>query len=75
MSKKTYSKRWSELADTLEKAQADAEAMREDYQTWYDNMPDGIREGSKGDEVQERIDSLDEIIDSLTEYTETAREL
>lgn len=39
--------------------------VREQESAAYDNLPESIQEGDRGDEMQEAIDTLDEAIDSL----------
>lgn len=41
------------------------EEIRDDLQDRLDNMPEGLQEGDVGQLLQERIDSLDSVIDDL----------
>ncbi len=36
-------------------------------QEYYDNMPEGLQAGDKGDQAQSAIDSLQQAVDSLEE--------
>jgi hypothetical protein len=42
------------------------ETLRDDEQDYLDNMPEGIKDGDKGDKSQEAIDYLDSAIDALS---------
>ena len=39
--------------------------VREQEESAYDNLPESIRDGDRGDEMQEAIDMLEEVTDSL----------
>lgn len=43
----------------LEEAKERLEFIGEEEQEYYDNMPEGIQEGIKGDAAQEAIDAID----------------
>ena len=51
--------------DDLEKAKEDIESVRDDEQEKLDNMPDSLRDGSRGESIQEGIDNLEEAINHL----------
>lgn len=51
----------------LDAARADIEQLKDDEQSFYDNMPDAFRDGQKGDTAQEAIDNLDEAMCSVDE--------
>lgn len=57
--------RISTVLGAAESANATAQELKDQLEQWYDNMPEGIQNGSKGEELQEAISSLDEVIDSL----------
>lgn len=42
-------------------------AVRDEEQTAYDNMPDSLRDGEKGDKMQEGLDQIEEAISALEE--------
>jgi len=46
-------------------AKAQAEELRDELQDWRDNLPENLQQGSKADEIQSAIDSLEEFINSL----------
>jgi hypothetical protein len=41
------------------------EELGEELQEWFDNMPEGIQGGSKGEAVESIIDTLSELTDAL----------
>src|SRR5438477_8413 len=47
------------LTDVVDDAQADLEALRDELQDWYDNLPENFQAGDKGDQLQEAIDQLE----------------
>lgn len=52
------------------------ETAMDEEQEYYDNMPEGLQMGDKGDKAQEAIDSLDEACGTLEEvetYLEEAK--
>lgn len=53
------------------------EKLRDEEQEAYDNLPEGLQEGAKGDSMYEAIDNLDSALGSLEEandYLNTASE-
>ncbi len=45
--------------------QSQLETLRDEEQEYYDNMPEGLQAGEKGDKAQEAIDSIDEAINQV----------
>ena len=63
------------LIDKLYDIQSDIDFIKEEEQEYYDNMPEIIQYGEKGDKAQEAIDNLDYAysqIDEVVEYLEVA---
>jgi NADPH-dependent glutamate synthase beta subunit-like oxidoreductase len=56
----------SMLAAKIQDVYDAVETLRDDEQEYLDNMPEGIREGDKGDKSQEAIDYLDSAVDALS---------
>ena len=59
---------------SLNEIKSKLESMKDDEEMKYDNMPEGLQESERGDQMQEAIEalenactSLDETIDSLNE--------
>lgn len=69
-----------EILESLTGKIADArsiiETARDEEQEYYDNMPEGLQAGERGDKTQEAIDALDEACGNLEEvetYLEEAK--
>jgi hypothetical protein len=63
--------------DMLEEAKSIIEIIKDEEQDSYDNMPESLQNGEKGEKAQESINNLEEAINVL--YTamgnvETAKE-
>jgi len=70
-------KRLGKLVEILSDVHTELEEMAENEQEKYDNLPEGIQESERGEEMlevaellQEKVDELSDIIDSLSEYSE-----
>lgn len=59
-----------ELKSLIESAKEEYEGIRDEEQDYYDNMPENVQGGEKGDLAQEAIDTLDTIINALEEATD-----
>lgn len=49
----------------LESAIADLETIRDEEQEAYDNLPEGLRDGDKGEAMSMAIDNIQAAIDEL----------
>lgn len=45
----------------IEDAKSEVESLRDELQEWYDNLPEQFQNGSKGEEIQEAIDALEQL--------------
>lgn len=54
-----------ECLDLIQDAKFTLEMVKDDEEMAYDNLPEGIQMGERGDMMQEAIDTLDEIVYSL----------
>ncbi len=52
---------------TMEQVIADIEGFRDDEQEKYDNMPEGLQSGEKGEAMQSAIDAFESAISSAEE--------
>ncbi len=50
------------VADAIDTARSGFEELRDEYQDWYDNLPESFQNGSKGEELQSAIDQLEQAI-------------
>jgi uncharacterized coiled-coil DUF342 family protein len=64
---KSRSERLQEALATVSIGRADIEALRDELQSWLDNMPENLQQSSKAGELQEAIDQLETIIEQLEE--------
>ena len=53
------------IAEQIENLKAGVEQIRDDEQDYYNNMPEGIQNGEKGDAAQSAIDELDSAMSCL----------
>lgn len=58
------------LAERLEELKADIEAVLDEEQECFDNMPEAFQEGERGGRAQEIIEALEEAINSMDEAME-----
>lgn len=66
--RRKYSSRASRLSEAegeISNAKSTAEELRDECQEWYDNLPENFQNGDKGSQLQEAIDALESLIQSL----------
>lgn len=58
---------WPAVCDeaSLESFKSDVEELRDNEQGKYDNLPDSLQQGSSGEQIQERIDECQAVIDEI----------
>lgn len=49
------------IVDALSAAFSDIESLQDEMQSWYDNMPEGLQSGNKGEAVSEAADALSNV--------------
>lgn len=54
--------RFSAATGLVGEARSEAETLRDELQEWKDNIPENMQSGSKADELDEAISSLEEFI-------------
>jgi len=55
----------STLRDTIEDAKSALEALKDEEQEYYDNLPENLTGGEKASVAENAISMLDDAIDSL----------
>lgn len=67
----------NDLIEQIQEIQAEIGCLQEEEQEYYDNMPESIQNGERGEKASEAIenlqsayDSLEEAVDSLESATE-----
>ena len=63
------------VSDAVENLASVAGELRDELQEWYDNLPESFQSGSKGDQLQEAIDALDEVAESSIDVPEGVADL
>lgn len=59
----------------LEEMREEIEAIRDEEQEAYDNLPESLQDGERGERLQENIDVLEDILGQLEEPAEELGEL
>lgn len=57
--------RLNEAESLVEDAQAIVEELKDELQDWLDGLPENLQSGSKADELNDAINELESILDSL----------
>ena len=55
------------IADSLQALKSDVESIQSVEQDAYDNLPESIQDGERGDRMQEAIDNLDDALNLIDE--------
>jgi len=55
------------LEGAVEDAKSEAESLKDELQSWYDNLPEQFQNGEKGSALEEAIDNLDSLESSLSD--------
>lgn len=67
--------RLSKLISQAEAMSAELEAIRDEEQEAFDNMPENMQGGERGDKMQEAIEAMDTAITSLEDFNGQLGEL
>ena len=59
------SERFGAAMSLVSDGQSECESLRDELQDWKDNLPENLQNGSKADEIEEAISSLENIISEL----------
>ena len=72
MAKKSKGTRFAEARSRVAAEGEEFRNLRDELEEWFENMPENLQSGSKAEQIQEAIDQLEEVIDSIEgiEYTE-----
>lgn len=58
-------KRRDEAIEKLNEALAIIEEIKDEEDTAYENMPEGLQESERGEHLQEKVDTLESIYDEI----------
>lgn len=64
---KSRAERFAAAQSLASDAKAQTEELRDELQSWLDNLPENLQAGTKADELQTAIDELETVISSLEE--------
>lgn len=70
---KKQRQRLDELISQVEGIAEDIQAMQEEEQEKYDNLPEGLQDSEMGEALQEAADNLGEAYDELTNWCDETR--
>lgn len=62
---KTRRNRLENILASLEKVRDDLEEVRDDEQCAFDNLPDNIKNSERGDTMEENVNTLCDLYDSI----------
>ena len=57
-----------EIAALLDGVRDDTEAIRDEEQDYYDNMPESFQQGEKGEVAEAAISALDDALSALNDF-------
>lgn len=57
----------TKIADSLQALKSDVESIRCEEQDAYDNLPESIQDGERGDRMQDAIGNLDDALTLIDE--------
>lgn len=64
----------SELKFLFEDVKEAIENARDDEQEYFDNMPEALQGGDKGQAAEQTVSNLDDLVNSLDEFLENLEE-
>ena len=62
---KSRAERFDEAKEAILSGKGEVEMLREELESWMDNMPENLQSGSKYEQLEAGISQLDEVIDAL----------
>ena len=62
----------TDLVQKIAEIKADFESLRDEEQEYFDNMPEALQGGDKGQAAENAIDQLETAIDNLDEAISSA---
>jgi hypothetical protein len=60
---------------SLEEIKNNLDSMREEEEDKFDNMPEGIQESERGEDMQEAIENLEEAVSNLEDTIDILNEI
>jgi vacuolar-type H+-ATPase subunit I/STV1 len=68
-------KQINELIDRIDELQSQLESVRDEEQEYFDNMPENLQQGDKGQSAEQAASDLGSAHDSLVESLEYLRNM
>ena len=60
------------LALAIQGAQSDVEQLKQELESWKENLPENLQDGQKAQELDSAIEQLDEVVNALDEASTAA---
>ena len=70
----TRRKRIDAVIAKLDEPSEELEALKEEEEEAYDNLPESLQESERGEVMQEAIDNLDEAVNNIADTIEYLQE-
>lgn len=61
--------------DLLDRAKYIIEACKDDEEEAFDNLPDGIKDSERGEDMEDNIDSMDDVMSEIEEQISVLEEI
>ena len=69
-------RKWLEdVISKIEEAQSEIQSMAEEERESFDNMPEGLQEGERGQLISENADDLESVDSDFESWLDTLREI
>jgi hypothetical protein len=68
-------KQLAKAVELMEQAMAILEAVKDEEQEAFDNLPESIQYGQQGEQMEENISTMEEHFDNLSEAIEALSEI
>lgn len=63
------SDRYSEAQSEFENAKSEVESLKQELEDWKDNLPENLQQGTKADELDDAIQTLEQVLDNMENVT------
>lgn len=72
---KTRRKELASIVELIEEARERLEAVKDEEQEAFDNMPESLQESERGETMQEYINIMEKLLDALEDGTDELQEI
>lgn len=70
MAHKSRATRYVEIKESVSNSLSSAEDLKQELESWLENIPDNLQNSEKAEQLQSAIDELDNFINTLSEAVE-----